>query len=133
MREASMAEPSTAFPCPFERFVSRMSMKHFHDRTRFVPYLDEMLKTDRQGAIDDMLKVLRECGVIGKIESRYFISESEIERYAGKIEEVDTYQKRDAWRQMAHFLGENGVVQYRKRQEDRGEATYCTVEVIRHD
>jgi hypothetical protein len=33
-------------------------------RTRFLKDLDQMVMIDRQGAIDDMLQVLRECKVI---------------------------------------------------------------------
>ncbi len=51
------------------------------ERTRFLPYLDKMTQQDRQGAIADMLQILREQGIVktanARLPGRSFFSQDD--------------------------------------------------------
>lgn len=83
------------------------------DRTRFLEELDRMVMRDKRGAIDDMLQVLRENGVIKTAYSTASIDDRWMMRDA---ESYTASLKRQAVDQLSHFIDYEGAVKF---SEDR--------------
>lgn len=79
-------------------------------RTRFLDGLDQMVMQDRRGAIDDMLQVLREQGVIETaqvlqhIDGRYLASDQR--------ESVLTSMKRQMGAELGRFVVKEGAATF---------------------
>lgn len=84
------------------------------DRTRFLDELDRMLMQDRQGAIDDMLQVLRECGAIKQAYAAKMMDNHRLE--------LDGYRdhcKTDAAVSMGYLLLNDGIIQFAETEDER--------------
>lgn len=83
-------------------------------RTRFLEQLDEMLRQDRRGAIDDMLQVLRERGVLRTASASVVVSDYEVENYGDDFVE---YTKRNVGDMVGAFLHSEGRITHSAKRE----------------
>lgn len=111
-------EPSSALPSSFT----------WTQRTRFLPALDEMLRQDRRGAIDDMLNVLRERGVLRQAPVSRVVRDDDIDRYGADF--VD-YERRQIADMIGAFLHDKGRISFKtKRVSYDASEIVGTVEVV---
>lgn len=82
-------------------------------RTRFLQALDEMLRQDRRGAIDDMLKVLREQGILRPVAASRVVRDDEIEHYGADF--VD-YERRQIADMIGAFLHERSGISFKSKR-----------------
>jgi hypothetical protein len=81
-------------------------------RTRFLPALDEMLRQDRRGAIDDMLNVLRERGVLRQAAVSRVVRDDDIDRYGADFVE---YERRQIADMIGAFLHDKGRISFKTK------------------
>lgn len=94
----------------------------FPRRTRFLPALDEMLRHDKRGAIDDMLKVLRERGVLRAALASQVVRDDEIENYGA---DFLGYTKRRIGDMLGSFLHDNGMISFKQKP-----SSYDTTDIV---
>lgn len=63
-------------------FDAKITNEIVRPRTRYLAVLDPIVRADRQGAIDDMLQVLREQGVIVDVHTLTKIDTFTLDRYS---------------------------------------------------
>lgn len=83
------------------------------ERTRFLAQLDEMLRTDRQGAIDDMLQVLRERRVLITAHSA-----QDYDRRYLPDEGFTDHVKRSVSARLAEHLFQSGAISFSEKRND---------------
>lgn len=91
------------------------------ERTRFLGQLDTMLMQDRQGAIDDMLQVLREVGAIRQA----YVTASMNDHYLHEntASGYRDHMKREAADRIGNLLLNDGVLRFKEEPESPGRTT----------
>lgn len=83
-------------------------------RTRFLPVLDEMIRTDRMGAIDDMLQVLRERGVTTTANASVSIDP----RFWSENKDFISHIKKELANQIGRLIMVDGMIKYDIRSDN---------------
>lgn len=94
------------------KFLDAMMFAGMHSsRTRYLPLLDAMISQDRDGAVMDMMQVLRERGAIGKIDVHTTVRTVMLD----KAEGFRTACQRDLIRHLAATIQERDLVAFSER------------------